>query len=234
MKLGIMQPYFFPYLGYFDLIHSTDRWVVFDEVQYIRHGWVNRNRILHPQRGWSYIIVPLQKHHRSTLIKDIRIAGDIDWRRRIMGQIQHYRKKAPFFDSTYALVKDCLSVDTEYLSRLNVAILEKICRFLQIDFACEYLSELNIDINTAREPDDWALSISCALGADEYINPPGGKDIFNRQKYESRGIRLTIRNPASIVYECADYSFTENLSVIDVLMWNGAEKTRSLIQSHFH
>ena len=65
MRLGIMQPYFFPYLGYFDLINSTDRWIVFDTVQYIRHGWINRNRILHPNEGWQYIIVPIMKAKRE-------------------------------------------------------------------------------------------------------------------------------------------------------------------------
>ena len=78
MKLGIMQPYFFPYLGYFDLIHSVDKWVVFDTPQYIRHGWVNRNRILHPESDWQYIIVPLKKHPRNTPIKEIEIADGIE------------------------------------------------------------------------------------------------------------------------------------------------------------
>ena len=74
MKLGIMQPYFFPYPGYFALIAQVDRWVVFDTPQYMRHGWVNRNRILHPGSGWQYIVAPLVKHRRSTSIRDIRLA----------------------------------------------------------------------------------------------------------------------------------------------------------------
>jgi len=82
-----MQPYFIPYLGYFDLINRTDCWVVFDTVQYIRHGWVNRNRILHSDSGWQYIMVPLKKHSRKAAIKDIEIAANIDWKNRILAQL---------------------------------------------------------------------------------------------------------------------------------------------------
>ena len=80
MKLGIMQPYFFPYLGYFDLINYSNRWIIFDTVQYIRHGWINRNRILKPGEDWQYISVPLVKHQREILIKDVEISANQDWK----------------------------------------------------------------------------------------------------------------------------------------------------------
>ncbi len=96
MRLGIMQPYFFPYIGYFDLIHQSDRWVVFDTVQFIRHGWVNRNRILHPYDGWQYIALPTRKHAQKTDIKDVLIADREQAFNKILGQLQHYKKKAPF------------------------------------------------------------------------------------------------------------------------------------------
>ena len=75
MILGIMQAYFFPYLGYFDLINCSDKWIVFDTVQYIRHGWVNRNRILHPTEGWQYIIVPIRKSKREAVLSSVEING---------------------------------------------------------------------------------------------------------------------------------------------------------------
>src|SRR5687767_9328128 len=108
MKLGIMQPYFFPYIGYFDLIHSVDQWVVFDTPQYIRHGWINRNRILHPTAGWQHIIAPVRKHHRAAPIGDIRVVEDGGWRALIPRQIEHYRGHAPHFGAVAALVHDCL------------------------------------------------------------------------------------------------------------------------------
>ena len=101
MRLGIMQPYFLPYLGYFDLIRNTDRWIVFDTPQHIRHGWVSRNRILHPTAGWQYILVPLQGHSHKTAIRDILINDASPWRQRILGQLEHYRRRAPHFERTF-------------------------------------------------------------------------------------------------------------------------------------
>ena len=96
MKLGLMQPYFFPYLGYFDLIYSSDRWIVFDTVQYIRRGWINRNRILHPEEGWQYIIVPRKKHGTQTAIKDVEVSTAPKWPRRIWPRYSITRRGHPF------------------------------------------------------------------------------------------------------------------------------------------
>lgn len=90
-----MQPYFLPYLGYISLIKHTDQFILFDTVQFIRHGWIERNRILKPDEGWQYIQVPLQKHSRDTLIKDIIIKNDVTWSEKILAQVKHYKKKSP-------------------------------------------------------------------------------------------------------------------------------------------
>ncbi len=95
MKLAIMQPYFLPYLGYFALIKHTDKFIVFDTPQYIRHGWIERNRILKPSEGWQYINVPLEKRPRDIAIKDLRIRQNDDWRRKILAQLEHYKKRLP-------------------------------------------------------------------------------------------------------------------------------------------
>ena len=95
MKLGIMQPYFLPYIGYFSIIKHTDEFILFDSVQFIRHGWIERNRILKQSGGWQYIQVPIIKNNgRETLIKDIRINNTDNWKTKILAQIQHYKKKS--------------------------------------------------------------------------------------------------------------------------------------------
>ena len=91
MKVAIMQPYFFPYLGYFGLINHTEKFILFDTVQFIRHGWIERNRILKPMEDWQYIAVPLKKHSQKTLIKDIEINNSIDWKNKIFAQLTHYK-----------------------------------------------------------------------------------------------------------------------------------------------
>src|SRR5690349_20303640 len=159
MKLGIMQPYFFPYLGYFDLINYTDRWIVFDDVQYIRHGWINRNRILHPKDGWSYIVVPV-RHTRQMHIREVTIAEDGKWKKRILGQLHNYQKKAPYYDLVIGLIEDCLTFDDDLISRFNIFTLRKVCDYLGIHFNYSVFSEMNLNLEDIKEPGDWALSIS--------------------------------------------------------------------------
>ena len=232
MILGIMQPYFFPYIGYVDLINYTDRWVVFDTAQYIRHGWMNRNRILHPKSGWQYIIVPLRKHSRDTLIKDIVVSDYLGWKSRILGQIMHYRRKAPYFRDTYRLVEECMDVGETLLSRLNVAILDRVCHHLGISFRYEYFSEMNLELSSVEAPGDWALRIAEALGAEEYANPPSGIDLFDPQRFGELGIKLTIRNIPALEYRCKGYQFIPDLSIIDVLMWNPVERIKDYLDAH--
>lgn len=229
MKLGIMQPYFFPYAGYFELIARTDRWIVFDTAQYIRHGWVNRNRILHPREGWQYITVPLRHHARETSIKDIKICNHTPWRERILGQLAHYKKRAPFFQETITLAEECLAGTENSLSRMNTANLAAVCRHLGIPFRCDLFSEMNLDLGPVEGPGDWALRICQAVGADEYINPPGGESLFDRSKFTSAGIRLTIQDFHPPTYSCAPYAFLPGLSILDVLMWNGAQATQRML-----
>jgi len=219
MKLGIMQPYFFPYLGYFDLINRVDRWIVFDTPQYIRHGWVNRNRILHPKTGWQHIVVPLKKQARETGIKDVVIADDASWKNRILGQLSHYRKKAPYFEQTMEFVRDCLELDESHLSRLNTKLLENVCKLLSIPFDYQVFSEMDLSIGQVSGPGDWALRICESLKANEYFNLPGGKELFDSAAFAKIGAKLTIPKFQNIEYQCRGYEFIPALSIIDILMW---------------
>lgn len=219
MKLGIMQPYFFPYVGYFDLINRVDRWVVFDTAQYIRHGWVNRNRILHPTTGWQYVIVPLAKHERDTPISQVQTAKRAQWAPRILGQIMHYKKRAPYFRQTFQFVEDCLQGEECNLARLNAGILAKTCAFIGIPFNSSMFSEMNLTLDSVLGPGDWALRISEAMAAAEYINPPGGAELFDSARFAASGVKLTLQEPVEFTYACPGYTFEPALSIIDVLMW---------------
>ena len=229
MILGSMQPYFFPYIGYFDLIYQSDSWLTYDTAQYIRHGWVNRNRILHPVNGWQYIVVPLKRHSHIARINKICIAEDAPWRERLLGQLQHYKKRAPFFKVTIDLVAACLQDANESLSRLNVESLGKVCDYLEIPFSNALESELEADC--VVDPGDCALRRTKELGASEYINPPRGAHLYDRSKFDEAGIKLTIQAPIDFVYECDGYEFQPNLSIIDVMMWNPPEAIRAYLTS---
>lgn len=219
MILGAMQPYFFPYLGYFDLINRSDRWIVFDTPQYMREGWVNRNRILHSHEGWQYIIVPLKKHSRDTPINQVEAVDFPDWRRKIVNQFTHYRGRAPYYRETVALLEDCLAGQESNLSRLNVRCLGKVCGYLGIRWEPEIFSEMHLSLGLVEESADWALRMAEAVGATEYLNPPGGAALYDAERFARHGIRLCIQENFNFEYECGAYAYIAKLSVLDVLMW---------------
>jgi WbqC-like protein family len=230
MKLGIMQPYFFPYLGYFDLIHRTDRFLLFDTAQYIRHGWVNRNRILHPRQSWKYIIVPLRKHHRETPIADIEVAPGTSWKEEILGQLDHYRKRAPYFREVSAMVTSIFGMAETRLARLNGLALHKVCAYLEIPFQIEFVTEMNLTLPNVSAPGDWALEISQAVGAATYLNPIGGREIFETDRFHQAGIGLEFVETDLIPYATPGYTFEAGLSILDVMMWNSPEAIRDLLR----
>jgi hypothetical protein len=233
MKLGIMQPYFLPYIGYISLIKHTDTFILLDEVQFIRHGWIERNRILKPAEGWQYIQVPIQKHHQTDLIKNVKINNEIDWERKILAQIEHYKKKALNYRQVIDLLQNIFSKKYTSIVELNKETLNLICKYLSIQTDIYVFSEMNLTIEPVLEADDWALNISKALNANEYINPPGGVSIFNKDKYEKANIGLKFLEIIPKEYLQKTYStFEPGLSILDVLMFNSVEETNELLEQY--
>ena len=233
MKLAIMQPYFLPYLGYFSLIKHTDEFILFDTVQFIRHGWIERNRILKPSNGWQYIMVPLKKHSRETIIKDIEINNDQQWKEKILAQLQHYKKQAPYFSNVIDILNEIFSKEYATIVDLNLASLKTVCNYLGINTPIQVFSLMNIDIEPANAPDEWALNICKALGnVDEYWNPPGGQSFFDRKKYENAGINLKFHSAILTDYDQKRNVFEPGLSIIDVMMFNSVEEINKMLDNY--
>lgn len=230
MKLAIMQPYFFPYLGYFSIIKCTDKFVFLDEVQYIRHGWIERNRIL-KKDGFIYIQVPIHKHSRETLIKDILIRND-NWKRKILDQIVFYKSMAKNYWSVRKLLERIFSESFNSITEQNAFIIKEICNYLGIDFQFEISSKLNIPYEGIEEPDDWALQISLFLNAEEYYNPIGGMKLFNKKKYNSNSVKIKFVENKLVPYTQAGNLFTSSLSIIDIMMFNSIEESNHLIDQY--
>lgn len=227
-----MQPYFFPYIGYWQLIHAADRFVLFDDAQYMRHGWVNRNRILKPGGGWQYILVPLKKHEVTETIRNVEAHPDKDWKELIIAQLAHYKKKARYFDETNELVRKILFGNNEKsIAAINFAIINKLCAYLDIEKEIIQSSEQNFDYSDVGDAGEWALRISEQMGASEYINPVSGAELFDRDKFSSSNIRLSFLKPHDIVYSQRG-DFEPSLSIIDVLMFNGIEGTKGLLEEY--
>lgn len=232
MRLAIMQPYFFPYIGYWQLIHAADRFVLFDDAQYIRHGWVNRNRILKPGGGWQYILVPLKKHEATEQIKNVLAHPEKKWKELIIAQLAHYKRKARFFDETIELVKDILFCnDEQSITSINFAIIKGMCAHLDINTEIIISSEQNFDYSEVGDAGEWALRIAEQMRATEYINPAAGAELFDSNKFSSSNIKLSFLRPDDIIYPQRG-DFEPSLSIIDVLMFNGQAGTRNLLSKY--
>lgn len=220
MKLGIMQPYFFPYFGHFQLIARVDRWVVFDVVKYNRKSWVNRNRILRPDSGWQYVSVPTNKAGDQT-IHDVTICDRSETLAKILGQLDHYRRKAPHFERVVELVRTTFdATKTDRLAELNRLGLGAVCAYLGVPFRAEIASDFASELPPASHAGQWALEICKKLGASAYVNPESGRDIFRPEEWQAARIALEFLAPAEFRYDCPPYTFESGLSIIDVLMWN--------------
>jgi WbqC-like protein family len=232
MKLAIMQPYFFPYIGYWQLIHAADKFVLFDDAQYMRHGWVNRNRILKPNGGWQYITVPLKKHSATELIKNVQMQPGCEWRELIIRQMAHYKKKARHYEVTSELIENILQNQAVLsIAEINFYSIKKICEHLGINKEIILSSEQNFDYSNVGEAGEWALRISEQMGADVYINPAAGEELFNRDKFSLSNIKLSFLKPQEIEYSQRGI-FEPSLSIIDVLMFNGIEGTKKLLENY--
>lgn len=232
-KIAIMQPYFLPYLGYFSLIKHTDEFILFDTVQFIRHGWIERNRVLKQGDGWMYIKVPLIKASRETHIKDMYIDNSQDWRTKIKAQLQPYKKSAPYYRSTIAVIDEIFDREYRTITELNKRILVTICQYLKIECDIKIFSEMNLAIQEANKPDEWALNICTELkDVNEYWNPPGGQEFFDRSKYENAGISLKFQNILLMPYDQKREAFEAGLSIIDVMMFNSVEEINKMLDNY--
>lgn len=227
-----MQPYFFPYIGYWQLIHATDTFVLFDDVQYIRHGWINRNRIINPAGDWQYIQIPVEKHKHTELIRNITARAGVDWRVKLFGQLDHYRRRAPYYGETVAIIHSVVSdLDDPRICRINFAILGGICGALGVDRKMLISSECGFVYSGVTDAGEWALYICEQLNADAYINPISGAKLFDPAKFAASGISLSFLQPDDITYPRRG-AFEPWLSIIDVLMFNGVEGTKALLSRY--
>lgn len=229
MRLGIMQPYFFPYIGYISLIKNVDEFILLDDVQFIRHGWIERNRILKPIEGWQYIRVPLNNHSRETKIKEIQIDNNQDWKEKIIAQLTHYKKNSPFFSDVMCFIDKLFVSDFDDIVSLNEASLKAVCNYLNIDTPIKIFSKLKIELDPINAPDEWALNICKALKADDYWNPAGGISLFYSGKYEANQVGLHFLSCRLQEYDQKRTIFEPGLSILDVMMFNNPEKINQML-----
>ena len=228
-----MQPYFLPYIGYYSLIKHTDEFVIFDPVQFIRHGWIERNRILKQSGGWQYIQVPLIKNEgHATLIKDVCINNAEPWKKKILSQLEHYKKKAPYYYKVVRMLNEIFADEYNSITQLNKKALQVTCNYLDIYREFPVFSEMNIVIEPVGAADEWALNICKSMGCCEYINPIGGMEFFDRSKYEQAGVQIEFQRMEISEYGQGMETFEPGLSIVDVMMFNSPEEINQMLNRY--
>ncbi len=231
MRLAIMQPYFFPNAGHFALIARSDRWIVFDITQYTPKSWMTRNRVLRRDGGWAYIQLPVRNASRSQRIREVMVGDLTAASQQVLGAISHYRKRAPFFAVVEDIVRDTFARTAETMVEVNVRSLKLTCSYLDIPFHYEICSEMQLDLPDRTSPGGWAPRIAAAVGADEYVNPIGGRELFNPAGFASRGVTLSFLETPDFVYATGPFAYEPGLSILDVMMWNEPSAIRAFFES---
>lgn len=230
MKLGIMQPYFFPYPGYFALIKATNKWVVFDTPQYENRSWMNRNRIIDPNKdGWMYFTVPVKKHPLKSPLNSIEIQNAANWKDKIIAQLGYYKKHAPYYKVVVDLLSESFKLEFEKLTELNTHTLKVTCAYLNINFNYEIFSEMDLEVEPVNEADEWGLNICKAMGVTNFINPELGQQFVDRQKYLNNKIDLKFFEFGYPSYNQKRDEFIPGLSIIDAMMFNSPEKIKQML-----
>ena len=231
-----MQPYFFPYIGYWQLMLSCDEWVFFDAAQFKKRSWMTRNRILHsdPAKSFQYINISTQKVSLSAPLSDVVILENDVWRNKIFAQLEFYKRlRAPFYSSTISLVGDILFSDCTSLPDQAERMARAVMSYLGKEIQIKHSAEIEFNLDQVSHAGDWALEISKAVGAQEYINPPGGVDIFDSKKYEKNGVKLKFLRPYLQPYKQSTREFLPGLSIIDVLMFNSPQEVCEMLMRDY-
>ncbi|MCP3671261.1 MAG: WbqC family protein [Gammaproteobacteria bacterium] len=232
-----MQPYFLPYSGYWQLMAYCDHWVIFDVVKYNKRSWMNRNRVLHPDssKPFQYIHLPVKSHKNGEEIKDVVINNDESWCSSLKGKLSFYKRmRAPYYEDTIALIDSIALINDDCFPRFLAKHFEIVMRAIGLEFSYSFASDMSFSTSEIGRPDDWALQITKHLKANIYINPHGGRDLFNEQKYHDNGISLKFLKPRLSHYpQGKRVNFSSGMSIIDYLMFNSLEATRDMLTHDF-
>ncbi len=230
MKLGIMQPYFFPYIGYFQLINAVDLFVVYDDLQYISRGWINRNRILVNGKS-SYITLPIRSASHLTSIKDSCFNGNFAKEKNsILRRIEGAYRKAPHFSETFELIEKCFQCPDPKVSAFVSQTIKQCCQHLGISTPLNITPSLQINADLRGQ--DRAIAITKHLGSDHYLNPVGGMEIYSGKEFQRHGIELSFVRTNEFSYKQFGGEFVPNLSIIDVLMFNDRDTIRDYLSRY--
>lgn len=240
MRLAIMQPYIFPYIGYFQLIDSVDKFISYTHVDYIKRGWMNRNRFMIINNQISYFSIPTLETPFSTKIHSVKIDYSFNWKTKLRKDLIHNYKRSPFFEEVRPVIKEILKPDFLLLHELNFHSLEEICRFLDIQTTLipkrTYFEELEEQLRNQKSKEKRMekriIDICKTEGATTYVNAIGGKTLYKSQPFTQNSINLKFIKTLDYTYQQNSQLFQPNLSIIDVLMNCGRDGTKKILNQY--
>lgn len=225
-----MQPYLFPYIGYFQLIRAVDRFVLYDDVNYIKGGWINRNRILINGRPRLFTL-SLSGASPNKLINQLHMFNsDKDGRGRVLNLIRESYQKAPQYRSAYPIIEQIMSVDTNNLSQLIEVSVKTIAVYLGINTPIVAASAIPYDRTLKGE--ERLISLCRAIRASTYINSIGGAELYHKDVFAAHGIALYFLKTKAIEYYQGGGAFVPNLSIIDILMFNTTDDIADILGTY--
>jgi len=222
VRLAIMQPYFFPYIGYFQLMNAVDQFVIYDNIQFTKKGWIHRNRILSEGKD-VYISLSLKKDSDYLDICDRTLADDFEKaNNKLLRRIESSYRKAPHFHDFFPVVEAVLSFPDRNLFRFVANSLQAVAAYLNIETTVIHSSDIGIDHSLHGQ--ERVLSICKHLEAKTYINSSGGIELYSSDRFRDEGIDLKFLQPQLNAYDQKCTQFVSALSIIDVLMFNSCNQ----------
>ncbi len=227
MRLAVMQPYFFPYIGYFQLVNAVDEFVIYDNIEFTKKGWINRNRILVNGKD-AYITLPLKKDSDYLDVRGRYLADTWTTERgKMLNRIRESYRKAPQFNKVYPVIENAILFEDHNLFNFILHSLSQINAYLGISTSVIISSA--IEMNHELKAGEKVMELCKARGADSYLNPIGGMELYSRETFKSAGIGLQFLKSDYRSYKQFDNEFIPWLSIIDVMMFNDGEEMKKML-----
>lgn len=226
-EVVLMQPYLFPYLGYFQLISISDLFVIHDDVQFIKGGWINRNRILLEDRDKLFTF-PIQKASSDLEINKRNFApGFKEHKDKLKRLLEIAYSRAPYYNSVIEVINEVLECEDLNIEVFILKSLRIVSDYLSI--STEFIMSSEIEKDETLKGQDRVIEINRLLGSTHYINPIGGMELYSKEAFRKAGIELSFLRMRPVIYKQYDNEFVPNLSIIDVMMFNSREKIKELL-----
>lgn len=230
MKIAIVQPYLFPYIGYFQLINAVDKFIFYNDVNFIKKGWINRNQILINGQA-NLFSVPLKKASQNKLVNEIELGVDSIWIENFLTTLEFNYKKAPYYKDTISLIIKVFSSNSSTISDLSINSVKEVTKYLKFSTIFQTSSESYSETKGLGKV-DRLTKIAKMNGAKTYINPINGRNLYEKYEFEALGLKLFFIENKLTQYNQFSNTFIPSLSIIDVLMFNSKGQIKKMLNQY--